>query len=94
MGTQVLMKEQLVNIKFTLNEVIKDKDQKKYLMSELSRALSLGNLEKNKVKIIFHLEDGSKGEVETTVWGEGEHHLILKGGVHIPIRAIESIITI
>jgi hypothetical protein len=93
MGTQILKKEDLAHVHFTHNEVISDQGQKHLLMSELIRAQSLGNLEKNKVKIIFHLQDGTKGEVETTVWGVGEHHLMLKGGIHIPIRAIESIIT-
>jgi hypothetical protein len=91
METQILQKEELVGLKFTTKEVIHDLSQKKNLMSELSRAQTLGNLEKIKVRIVFHLESGIRGEVETTVWGVGENHLMLKKGIHIPIRAIESI---
>lgn len=94
METQILRKEDLAHVNFSINEAITDLSKRKHLMGELTRALSLGNLEKTKVKITFHLQDGSKGEVETTVWGVGEHHLMLKGGIHIPIRAIESINTI
>ncbi|WP_375578475.1 hypothetical protein ABWH96_15795 [Marivirga tractuosa] len=94
METQILKKEDLVNVNFTPNEVIKDQEGKQNLMSELVRAQALGNLEKIKVKIIFQLKEGGKGEVETTVWGVGEHHLMLKGGIHLPIRAIEKIIII
>jgi hypothetical protein len=94
METQILKKEDLVNVNFTPNEVIKDQEGKQNLMSELVRSQALGNLEKIKVKIIFQLKEGGKGEVETTVWGVGEHHLMLKGGIHLPIRAIEKIIII
>lgn len=94
METQIVNKEDLAKISFTHREVISDQAQKHLLMSELIRAQALGNLEKIKVKIIFQLKDGTKGEVETTVWGVGEHHLMLKGGIHLPIRAIEKIITI
>ncbi|WKV12098.1 hypothetical protein [Marivirga harenae] len=94
MENQILKKEDLANVHFTVNEAFSDVTKKKHLMSDLIRAQSLGNLEKTKVKITFHLQDGGKGEVETTVWGVGEHHLMLKGGIHIPIRAIESVNTI
>lgn len=92
MDVLLLQKEDLKGIWFSATEVINDEIAKKLLMADLLRAQSLGNLEKNKVKIKFHLEDGSRGEVETTVWGVGEHHLMLKGGIHIPIRAVESIL--
>lgn len=90
----MLQKEDLRGIRFSANEVISDEIAKKILMADLLRAQSLGNLEKNKVKIIFHLEDCTRGEVTTTVWGVGEHHLILKGGVHIPIRSVERIVIV
>lgn len=92
MDTRVIKKEELNDIRFTTNEVIEDECAKKALMADLHRAQSLGNLEKNKVKITFHMEDSSKGEVETTVWGVCENYLTLKGSIHIPIRAIESVI--
>ena len=91
MEARILQKEDLSGIKFTAENIITDQNIKKSLMADLLRAQSLGNLEKTKVKIIFLLEDSSRGEVETTVWGVGENHLMLKGGIHIPIRAIESI---
>lgn len=89
-----LKKEDLSSVRFSTMDVISDATAKKLLMSDLLRAQTLGNIEKNKVKIIFHLLDGSRGEVTTTVWGVGEHHLMLKGGVNIPIRSVESIIII
>ncbi len=91
MEVLLLNKEELKDIRFSSKEVISDDISKKLLMADLLRAQSLGNLEKNKVRIIFHLADGSRGEVATTVWGVGEYHLMLKGDINIPIRSIESI---
>lgn len=90
MGTQRLNKEDLAKVRFSQEEA-HDNLQHQILMNDLLRAQSLGNLEKVKVKIDFLLEDHSHGIVETTVWAVGPEQIMLKGGVNIPIRSVQSI---
>ncbi|MGK7389942.1 MAG: hypothetical protein ACNS60_06310 [Candidatus Cyclobacteriaceae bacterium M2_1C_046] len=87
----LMKKEELANVKFSHEEVISDEVQKKLRMAELHRAQTLGNLEKIKVRINFQLDNHSHRMVETTVWAVGPDNLMLKGGIAIPIRAVEDI---
>ena len=57
---------------------------------ELNRALSLGNLEQQKVKIVFVDQEGYK-RVETTVWGVTDKSVILKKSTLIPLQRIVSV---
>lgn len=91
MESTSMKKEDLKNVRFCHEEVIADEVQKKLRMADLKRAQILGNLEKTKVRINFQLEDHSHRMVETTVWAVGTDHLMLKGGVAIPIKAVEEI---
>jgi hypothetical protein len=53
--------------------------------------LILGNIDHNKVTIVFKTEDGTILQVKTTIWAVTEDYVALKGGVHIPIKAIVDI---
>lgn len=53
--------------------------------------MSLGNLEKVKVKIFFE-DDKSKIYVETTIWGVTDESVILKQGLVIPNKRIYKVI--
>ncbi len=66
------------------------KDDIKMRLADLERALKLGNLEHNKIKIVFEDTDGVK-QVETTVWGVTDKRVILKQGIMIPIHRIYEI---
>lgn len=60
MNVQVVQKEQIKFLKFPKNDVLdKRKDQIDRFL-ELQRALSLGNLEHQKVKIVFVDDTGLK----------------------------------
>ena len=83
-------KENIRGLKFPDNEVLASKDAIKIRQSNLERALKLGNLEHNKIKIVFEDADGIK-QVETTVWGVTDKRVILKQGVLIPIHRIHEI---
>lgn len=83
-------KESIVGLKFPDNDVLSTKDEIKIRHSNLERALKLGNLEHNKIKIVFEDADGVK-QVETTVWGVTDKRVILKQGVLIPIHRIHEI---
>ena len=83
-------KEHIGSLKFPANEVLTSTDDIKIRYSNLERALKLGNLEHNKIKIVFEDEQGLK-QVETTVWGVTDKRVILKQGVLIPIHRIHEI---
>lgn len=56
----------------------------------LKKAEQLGNGFKRKSKILFKTLEGVF-KVETTVWATTENHVVLKGGVLIPINCIDSV---
>lgn len=80
-------KENISGLKFPDSEVLKTKDEIKNRFANLERALKLGNLEHNKIKIVFEDSEGLK-QVNTTVWGVTDKRVILKQGVVIPIHRI------
>ena len=83
-------KENINGLKFPETEVLLSADHKKMRMANLERALTLGNLEHNKIKIVFEDSEGLK-QVETTVWGVTDKRVILKQGVVIPIHRIHEV---
>lgn len=78
-------------LKFPENEVLTTADAIKIRTAGLERAMKLGNLEHNKIKIIFEDSEGIK-QVETTVWGVTDKRVILKQGVVIPINRVHEVI--
>jgi hypothetical protein len=87
---EMIEKEKIEMLKFPHDEVLTDENLIKERNSELSRALSLGNLEHTKIKIYFE-DDKSRKSVETTVWGVTDKRVILKQGVVIPINRVHKI---
>jgi hypothetical protein len=83
-------KENISSLRFPNVEVLDDKEKIKERMSDLNRALALGNLEQTKIKIFFE-DDNSCKMVETTVWGVTDKRVILKQGVVIPINRVHQI---
>jgi uncharacterized protein (UPF0248 family) len=61
---------------------------RKIRMYDLEKALSLGNLYRQKVTIVYALRNGDLQQVQTTVWSVGEQYVILKGGITIPVHSI------
>jgi hypothetical protein len=82
-----VQKEMISGFRFPEQDVLSSKDEKKIRLADLERALKLGNLEHNKIKIVFEDTDGIK-QVETTVWGVTDKRVILKQGIMIPIHRI------
>ena len=83
-----VQKEQINTLKFFRDDVIQEKVRQRLRKFDLDRALILGNIDHNKVTIIFKTEDGTLLQVKTTIWAVTEEYVALKGGVHIPIKAI------
>ncbi len=83
-------KENISSLRFPNSEVLEDVDKRIDRITDLNRALSLGNLEQQKIKIYFE-DDQSFKMVETTVWGVTDKRVILKQGVVIPINRVHYI---
>ncbi|MFV5696256.1 hypothetical protein ACM55G_12575 [Flavobacterium sp. LB3P122] len=84
---KIIDKEDIALLKFPKTDVLEDVDEIKTRISELNRALALGNLEHSKIKIFFE-DNESKKIVDTTVWGVTDKNVMLKQGVMIPIHRI------
>ncbi|MDI9339791.1 MAG: hypothetical protein QM534_04405 [Sediminibacterium sp.] len=87
---ELVEKEKIEMMRFPSIEVLESTDLKQERLSNLNRALTLGNLEHNKIKILFEDEIGKK-IVETTVWGVTDKRIILKQGVVIPIHRVHAV---
>jgi hypothetical protein len=83
-------KEKISGLKFPEMDVLANGEDMKTRTLNLERALKLGNLEHNKIKIVFEDTEGVK-QVETTVWGVTDKRVILKKGVVIPIHRIHDV---
>ena len=84
---KIIDKEDIALLKFPQTDELNDVDEIKARISEINRALSLGNLEHSKIKIFFE-DNETKKVVDTTVWGVTDKNVILKRGVMIPIHRI------
>lgn len=87
---EIIEKEQIPGLKFPEHEVLRDADRIRERSHELSRALTLGNLEHSKIRIYFEDSESCK-VVETTVWGVTDKRVILKQGAVIPIHRVHSV---
>ncbi len=90
MNIQMVEKEQIKFLTFPKSEVLNKKIDQVNRIIDLRRALTLGNLEHLKVKIIFADDQGFK-KVETTVWGITDREVILKQSTTIPLERIARI---
>lgn len=87
---ELVEKEKIEMMRFPSVEVLENPDLKHERLLNLNKALTLGNLEHNKIKILFEDEIGKK-IVETTVWGVTDKRIILKQGVVIPIHRVHAV---
>lgn len=87
---ELIAKEDIPNYHFVTYDVLDTAEARQERMAELEKAMILGNGEHVKYKIFFTTTEGIK-EVETTVWATTDDAITLKGGVVIPITAINSI---
>lgn len=86
-GFVLVEKEAIAEFHFPQEEVLKSEKEIEALQNELERAITLGNLEHQKVKIYFE-DDKNKKVVNTTIWAVTDHAIVLKQNVTIPIRRI------
>lgn len=84
-------KEIIPSLSFRKEEILISQEHIKRRKANISKAMTLGNGQKRKVKIFFELDSGEKYAVETTIWAAGQDYVSLKAGTSIPIHAISSI---
>lgn len=89
-GFELVEKESVAKFHFPLDEVLNSVTDRKLRQMELDRAIALGNLEHQKVKIYFE-DDKKKRVVHTTIWAVTEDAIVLKQNVVIPIRRIHKL---
>lgn len=87
----LIAKEEVPSLRFSATEVLAEEAKRILRSSKLRKALALGNLFKNKVRMIFVTEDGDEKQVETTIWAVTENYVSLKGGAIIPTQAIKDV---
>lgn len=81
-------KEFLYALKFPNEDVIKTRQEKELRLHSINRAMLLGNIVKNKVRIYFKDSRDRVIFIYTTVWGVTKNDVILKKGVTLPIKRI------
>lgn len=89
-GFELVEKEKVSSFHFPDREVLKSENEILLRKSEIGRAIALGNLEHQKVKIYFE-DDKKKRKVDTTIWAVTEEAIVLKQNVIIPIRRIHKL---
>lgn len=87
---QLIEKEEVSALHFPTEAVIIDPTDRKMIKRKLEKAMILGNIHHNKIRIQFEDDQGLK-EVRTTIWASGEKHIVLKQGITIPIHRIVNV---
>jgi hypothetical protein len=87
---ELIAKEDVPKYHCVTYDVLDTPEARAERKAELEKAMILGNSEHVKYKIFFTTTDGIK-EVETTVWATTDDTITLKGGIVIPIAAINRI---
>lgn len=85
--TKVVSKEEIKFLYFPKEEVLNSKTEQHERCLTLRRAMYLGNLEQEKVGILFMDNEGFK-KVETTIWAITDKSVILKESTIIPLERI------
>lgn len=89
-GYDLVEKEVIADYHFPSEEVLTREADTQEREKALKRAISLGNLEHQKVRIYFVDDQGQK-VVETTIWGITDQAILLKRNVRIPINRISKL---
>ncbi|CAL2091161.1 hypothetical protein [Tenacibaculum sp. 190524A02b] len=90
-SAQKIEKEQIKFLTFPKEEVLNKKNEQTNRFLALQRGMYLGNLEREKVKIVF-VDDAGLKKVETTIWGVTDKSVILKQSTIIPLERIMAIV--
>lgn len=84
---ELIEKESVQGLNFPADEVLRKESEMGLRASQMKKAIALGNLEHQKVKIYFVDEEGPK-YVHTTIWAVTDKEVVLKQNSIIPIHRI------
>lgn len=82
-----IAKEKVPQLHFPQQPVNLSRVHRTTLDRKIRMAMTLGNTEHCKCRILFKDADGMK-YVETTVWSVDNHHIVLKSGITLPIARV------
>ncbi|MBP6459243.1 MAG: hypothetical protein KA264_04010 [Crocinitomicaceae bacterium] len=87
---QLIEKEEVVALHFPKEEILQNEDELSMRKLSIDRAIALGNLEHQKVKIYFSDDKGLK-LVDTTIWAVTDEAIVLKQNTVVPINRIHKL---
>ncbi len=87
---QLVEKESVGELVFPVDEILTSDSEILNRKLSIDRAISLGNLEHHKVKIIFSDSIGVK-KVDTTIWAVTDKAILLKQNTVVPIHRIHKL---
>ena len=92
MITNCIAKEDIPQYTFIREDVLRhDFAGQQSRRLSLLRAQQLGNGFQGKVRISFTTSEADSCQVETTVWQTSDEYVSLKGGIMLPVRAINRV---
>jgi uncharacterized protein (UPF0248 family) len=83
----LIEKEAVSGLHFPSEDILTTESAQKERKAAVDRAISLGNLEHQKVKIYF-ADDQGKKRVDTTIWAVTDSAIVLKQNTILPIHRI------
>ena len=87
---KLIEKEKIETLHFPQEDILNSEKLQLERKSSVERAISLGNLEHQKVKIYFS-DDSGKKRVDTTIWAVTDTAIVLKQNVILPINRIHKL---
>ena len=88
---ELIQKEQVGALFFAPDDVLTAIDDRRRRAHNIARACTLGNAHHGKVLMHFLTADGHSYRIDTTIWASDDHHITLKAGATLPVRAITQI---
>ena len=88
---QLIDKSLINQFSFSSEDVLQDQALKFRRRQRLLKALKLGNLNKQHVRINFVDSSGVEMKTRATVWAVTQKHVVLKSSTMIPISSIKCI---
>ncbi len=87
---ETVNKEEIKNLQFPKEEVLNSIEEQSERCRMMKQGMALGNLEQEKVGILFLDNEGYK-RVNTTIWGVTSKYVILKESTLIPLERIVGV---
>jgi len=91
MSYSVIAKEQIPFCFLSKEDVLENDHQRKRRKDQLQKAAHHNRLFHTRAKIIFDTIDETK-EVNANIWEVTDNHVMLKGGINIPVNCVREVI--